>query len=419
MTGRRFAQVLTLALAACGAALAVDAWWHGGLMRYRVFGVALGVVMATPLLVVLVFGDRGWRLLRHLVFALLPVTALLLVLELALRSTGVGWFAVETVASERLGHALAPGRGGTDDNGFRNESVPARADVVIVGDSQTYGHGVGREQCYVQQLAALTGRVSYGMALGGYGPVQYRELVEHALDLSPSDVVVALYLGNDLIDAHRFAWLPVAEDLRSSEVHYEGRDEVVGVRARAPNLAMALVDAACSASRVIGSSCELLRSALRGQGGLYVHEPGAPRWTGGGVTTLFQVHRLPALDPAEPAVQDGLRITRLCLLRIGELCRRAGARAWLLLLPTKEACYQRWLGQGSLPELAAVTAAEAEATAAVVAMAAEAGLRLVDPTAALVAELAAGHAMWPAGSDGHFAAAGHAVLARELAAAMR
>jgi len=411
--------LLLLSLAVLGAVLAVDALGHSGLARYRLFGIAAGALLILPAAIAVLGGERGRWLLRRLAFALLPALAVLLVVEVVLRVAGLGDFASVAVASERLGHELAPGRGEADANGFRNAAVPEHAEVLFVGDSQTWGHGVRREECYVQRFQAATGRSAYGMALGAYGPVQYRELVRRGLALRPRDVVVGLYPGNDLFDAHRFAWLEGADDLRAAATAYPPRDEVIEDRPAAPNLAVALLDSACSASRVLGMAAEALRGGLRGSGGVYADEPGLPRWSGDPVATLFQTNRLAALDPGSADVQDGLRITKLCLLQIGERCRQAGARPWLLLLPTKEACYRRWLGDRAPPELAAVTKAEAEVTAAVLAMAAEAGCTVVDPNEALVGELAAGHAMWPAGSDGHFAAAGHALLARELAAALR
>src|SRR5512139_4100759 len=40
-----------------------------------------------------------------------------------------------------------------DDMGFRNETRPARVEIVAIGDSQTEGLGVARDSAWPQQLA--------------------------------------------------------------------------------------------------------------------------------------------------------------------------------------------------------------------------------------------------------------------------
>jgi hypothetical protein len=77
---------------------------------------------------------------------------------------------------------------------------------VVLGDSQTHGNNASREKAWPQQLAAYTGSSTYQMAYGGWGPPQYRALVDDALALKPKIVIVALYAGNDLLDSVRFVY---------------------------------------------------------------------------------------------------------------------------------------------------------------------------------------------------------------------
>jgi len=65
-----------------------------------------------------------------------------------------------------------------DSNGFRNDSVPKTADIVAIGDSQTYGNGVSPDEAWPRVLARLSFCRVYSMALGGYGPLQYEVLAE-------------------------------------------------------------------------------------------------------------------------------------------------------------------------------------------------------------------------------------------------
>src|SRR5712691_4438681 len=83
-----------------------------------------------------------------------------------------------------LGLKLAPYAQGHDANGFRNDTVPQRVDIVTLGDSQTWGVNVERQDAWPQQLAKISGRSTYNMGLGGSGPVQYHVLTAQALVVS-------------------------------------------------------------------------------------------------------------------------------------------------------------------------------------------------------------------------------------------
>lgn len=107
--------------------------------------------------------------------------------------------------------------GPTDLLGFRNTTVPNRADVVVIGDSQTYGNNATLEQSWPQQLARGigAGRRVYAMATGGWGAVQYWDAFRNALAFRPAVVVVAFYAGNDPMESFRLAYaLDHWQDLR-------------------------------------------------------------------------------------------------------------------------------------------------------------------------------------------------------------
>lgn len=92
------------------------------------------------------------------------------------------------------------GLGPHDILGFRNHRVPNVADVVVIGDSQTYGNNVYLSENWPSQLAArLAGKQAtvYSMATGGWGAVQYLEMLRHATVFLPRVVIVAFYTGND------------------------------------------------------------------------------------------------------------------------------------------------------------------------------------------------------------------------------
>lgn len=111
----------------------------------------------------------------------------------------------------RLRPFFPPGRvrGPTDLLGFRNRAVPYAADVVVIGDSQTYGTGVPLEDSWPEQLARRLGDLDatvYSMAVGGWGAVQYLDMFRKSRVFRPAVVVVAFYAGNDPRESARAAY---------------------------------------------------------------------------------------------------------------------------------------------------------------------------------------------------------------------
>lgn len=105
----------------------------------------------------------------------------------------------DRVYHDVLGYALPPNAfAEIDANGFRNESVPASATIVAIGDSQTYGYNALAADTWPERLEARTGIPVYNMGIPGWGPAQYRVATDGALALSPRVVVYGFYLGNDI-----------------------------------------------------------------------------------------------------------------------------------------------------------------------------------------------------------------------------
>lgn len=91
--------------------------------------------------------------------------------------------------------------------GFRNRSVPNVADVVTIGDSHTYSYNVPLSDSWPVRLdQQLRKGPVYNMSLGGWGPLQYLAAYKKALAFQPHVVIVAIYSGNDAIDAFTIAY---------------------------------------------------------------------------------------------------------------------------------------------------------------------------------------------------------------------
>ncbi len=99
----------------------------------------------------------------------------------------------------------------TDANGFRNtDPWPTQADMVILGDSLTFGYGVEDRDSWPAIIARTLPHLSVvNLGLIGAGPEQYVRVYEtFGTQLHPKVVIVGLYPDNDFWDAGLFAkWL--------------------------------------------------------------------------------------------------------------------------------------------------------------------------------------------------------------------
>lgn len=92
-----------------------------------------------------------------------------------------------------------------DESGYRNESPPDVAHVVLLGDSYVEGSYVSDEQTVARQLEKLLDRPVINLGVAGYGPMQ--ELIvlrRDAVKYRPRVAVVFFFEGNDLYDDEAF-----------------------------------------------------------------------------------------------------------------------------------------------------------------------------------------------------------------------
>jgi hypothetical protein len=98
--------------------------------------------------------------------------------------------------------------------------------ALCLGDSFLFAHGVDQEQSFVGRLDqdAVAGLEWTNAGVPGYGPVQYRQVLEHRLrqGTPPRHVLIATFLGNDFQDCIWNKDLPVTDGIlgkRSSWLH--------------------------------------------------------------------------------------------------------------------------------------------------------------------------------------------------------
>jgi lysophospholipase L1-like esterase len=357
-----------------------------------------------------------------------------------LRARATGQEAIPSwLPDEQLLYRPNPAHPGHDARGFRNPEALARADLVALGDSQTYGSGVSTEEAWPQLLARQTGRSVYNMAFPGWCPVQSLLLADEALALRPRVVIEAFYAGNDLYDAFAITY---------------GRDSLRDLRSADPGVLAAVKrlerqsSLEAQASVLFDSSTGTLRGWLERQSALFavtrtvairtlevvgLRATGWPRARAacerdgsncevseaGDARTLFTpAYRWIGLDPGDVRIAEGERIATEALLRLDARLREGGARLVVLAIPTKERAYAEsgLLRGGPSAAVGRLAAADA-ALATRLGRALEAqNIPFLDATPALGAALRAGVPCYRESTDGHPSPEGQRVLAEALAA---
>lgn len=402
---------------------------------------------------------RSRPLLRSALQAAGTLVVALLLLELLLwaaerasgRAAAVLRGAQRAVPDARLGQRPNPALAEHDARGWRNAESPQRVFAVAIGDSQTYGDEVAREEAWPQRLAALSGRSVYNMALGGYGPVEYERLLAEALELSPQQVLVGLYAGNDLADAYLSAYpRALAPELRSGDAEQvrlcaeldaqgelkqawertrnarKGRSRAALWRLleRSAEVSRLLALARAAERRLPGADApraapgagdfeQLAQRAARAGHDLLLPFPDAA------LSTLFTpAARLAVIDTSDARVEEGLRIAQAAILRMAERCK-GRCRVAVVGIPSKELVFsERVRASGAaLPEaFAELTLRETLVWERVRSALGAADIPLVDTLPALRALLDAGRNPYFGDWNGHPNAAGNEAIASAVLA---
>ncbi|MEM7199474.1 MAG: GDSL-type esterase/lipase family protein [Planctomycetota bacterium] len=350
-----------------------------------------------------------------------------------------------TLPDPDVGVRLNPAHPDHDARGFRNREALAAADVVALGDSQTYGTNVARDRAWPQQLAARIGQPVYNMGVPGHGPVQARATLATALELQPTTVVYALYAGNDLYDAFTRAYADTAGvDARRSE------DPAVLAEVRAAEAREPLADAVARAFTALYGAPETraappppggLRGLLSRQSRLYglvravrrgVRAPPTRHWaeirataragqpldTPNVRTILTPAYRLCALRLSDPRIAEGLRITLTDLAGMAATATATDTRFVVAFVPTKELVFADAAGPPRAPSWDELIEQETELWRRATAFLRTHDIDFVDLLPALRAAIAAGTPPYSQTADGHPNEAGHGAIATALGAVL-
>jgi lysophospholipase L1-like esterase len=335
----------------------------------------------------------------------------------------------------KLHRRIAPNAPGHDANGFRNDAVPANAEIVALGDSQTWGINGQRSEAWPQVLGKISKRTVYNMGVGGYGPLHYSALTEKALSLSPKVIVVGIYLGNDLYDAYSLAYSSdVYKDLREPGASADLLRDTIAPRANAlwdeeknfqhdfgrgePRLGILWLSGHTAVGRLMArsgwwpGSSDVWFEASKAWAKAHP-EHGAVYDAGGVRTVLTTAYRLTALDLDDPHIAEGLRLTGVALQRIKGQTDTANVKVLVVLIPTKESVFAGALENRQRdPVYERLYSMESRTRAALIAQCKNANIEYVDALPPLVQAVRDGEQqVYPTSTESHPTPKGYQVIA--------
>ena len=329
------------------------------------------------------------------------------------------------IADARLRYRGDPAFPEHDSRGFRNPDAFERADVVLLGDSMTYGTRVPPDDTWARVLAAETGLTVYNMAFPGWGPLQGAFVLPDALALKPKLVIYGFFIGNDVLNSLEIS----VPDAAGGGVPLDARFlPCAEYRPRRPAGVRAFVS---SHSRIYG----LIRNSYRtvvpypdsypddAAGARRLAAESDPRegvtfFDGAQWRTAFTApYRLCAMDDSNPRIRVGVEIAKSTLLAMGRDMDDAGSAFAVVLLPTKESVFApRVPDLGAHAGLAGLVAAESRLRDDLTAVLGAAGVPVLDLLPSL---RDAPEQPFPAGTGRHPNVTGSRVIGLEVARFVR
>jgi len=337
------------------------------------------------------------------------------------------------VPDETLGYRPNPEFPGHDKNGFRNESVAGKIEIVALGDSQTYGTGVASEATWPKQLEALIGEPVYNMAFPGYGPAHSLVLIDEAIELKPRVIIEAFYAGNDLYDSFNLVYnLNQLTELKSADTHTievvqdkeseEPIAELVGQMFRMDDESatttfwhylkrqnkiyglLRRIKYQLRDKNVAPTWLDAKAFAERNSAFTEVFEEGKFR------TIFTPEYRLTALNPSDPRIKEGQRISLEAIKLMGAEADANKMRFIALLVPTKEYVFSS-LTTKPKPSFEALIAAERRFWTTTKNFLSRHGIEYIEALPALQNQLDLGNQPYKMSQDGHPNELGHAAIA--------
>ncbi len=278
-------------------------------------------------------------------------------------------------------HGLGP----NDILGFRNRFVPTVADLVTIGDSQTYGNNALLEQSWpgwLGHVLKMKDLVIYNMSTGGWSAPQYLKAFEYAARLQPNVVIVAFYSGNDPTESFTLAYGNESWSFLRPDPHLRASD--------APTVIFPPPESDLWKVRFKDGSESVFTAKLR-----YTSN-----------------------DRDHPAVRAGWSILSAVAVRLSAEANKKGIKLVMTVVPTKELAYARKVASDGLapPEeyRALITAEAANITELASQIKTLPNVHYIDLVEPLQSAVLKPKAHYPSDINGHPLSDGYKVIAETL-----
>ncbi len=334
-------------------------------------------------------------------------------------------------------------RGSWDKNGFRNREIPVRAEIVVMGDSQTQGVNASMDEAWPQVLARLSGKTVYQMAFIERGVPQHYYLLDQALAFDPSLVMVGFYLGNDLLDAYNLVysydfwkkWRLLSSKNNSSRIRDEEVRTMINYGVDKGSISFYLIKfrqwlrSKSYLYTLVGDGTRKIRERLGLAETKEERQRKIESWIASHPeegyiypdpkikTILSPSYRLKTVDLSDPQTKEGWRITQLMLEEMNRKVAARGKRFVIVIIPTKELVYGTFMREDgiTIPEnLVNIIDKEDNLKRTVLQFCSEKNIICTDTTPALAEALRNKVKIYPPSLNGHPLASGYEVIAKAV-----
>ena len=250
----------------------------------------------------------------------------------------------------RLGYVVNSKLPEIDAAGFRNsETTLDDAEIVVIGDSHTYGYNVEAAQDFPSQLAEMTGRRVYNLGVGSYGIYHYTVLINELPARAGMDVLLALYPANDLVGHCSTTSLP----------HWQTLSKELGITLPSCEETADTSEASMPTESQSFSDWAKAHSALLGWFDYSIWDRIKPRT----VADDFPAFELPegqrlaialasdhdrGTDLRNPDIQLSYENSLILIRQLKEKLHAAGAELSILMIPSRTRVLREWARRESI-----------------------------------------------------------------------
>ncbi len=279
-----------------------------------------------------------------------------------------------------------------DANGFRNATTPARAEIVVLGDSFVEAAQVATSEMMTTKLAEELQVAVANLGQSWYGPQQELEVLRrYGLGLNPDACVWMFFEGNDLDDVHRYT--------RTVERWADLFGPVSSLQRRSFTR---------NAMRLILKLARPVAHPEGSQSGLFTAADGER------ARIYFGYQE----NPLSEADEDALVVLGSVFAQAQDLCATNAAELLIVFIPTKFRVYRDLLDLDRDASPAVDLTNDLPSRIAEIVQSSAPEATFLDLTPAMTAAASEGRLVYLR-TDTHWSPVGHAIAAREIAARLQ